>query len=360
MTRFATQIGSIALTLLGVSVVVFVILRLVPGDPISMMLPPGATEEVRANLERLYGLDQPLWRQYLIWLGDVVRLDFGTSTQFRLPVAEVILERLPATLELVAMAGIMALLAAFALSILAIWVERDGATYLVDAVSGIAQAVPDFLWALVFILGVTLIAPGMPISGRFDPKIEQDFATGFYLFEALLTFRLAAFADLFRHAILPATALAIPFAAAITRVLKGALEEAMAQDYVLLAHTKGKSRIAIILGEALRNALIPAIALTSVQLTFLIGGTVLIERLFSLPGLGASAITAIINRDLPLIQGIVVVFAVIFILVPIAMRRRRFLSIFRKMKKKGISFIFPPNTPAGGTRTRRRQNGPGT
>ena len=112
--------------------------------------------------------------------------------------------------------------------------------------------------------------------------------------------------------------LGLPLAAGITRVLKGALEEAMAQDYVMLAQTKGKSRLAIVLGEALRNAMIPTIALTSVQLTFLIGGTVLIERQFSWPGIGSTAISSVINRDLLLIQGIVLIFALIFILINLA------------------------------------------
>ncbi len=315
MTRFALSLASIGLTLLGVSVVVFAILRLVPGDPIAMMLPPGATDEVRANLERLYGLDKSIAQQYLIWLGDVVRLDFGTSTQFRLPVLEVILDRLPATLELVLLASLIAGLLAFTLSILAVWLQTPLATFVIDGLSGLAQAIPDFLWALIFILIVTLFLPNMPISGRFDPRTAQEFSTNFFLLESLVTLRFQAFAELMRYAILPATALALPLAAGITRVLKSSLEEAMAQDYVMLAQTKGKSRLTIVLGEALRNAMVPTIALTSVQLTFLIGGTVLIERQFSLPGIGSAAISAVLNRDLPLIQGIVMIFALIFILI---------------------------------------------
>ena len=318
MARLLITIGSIFLTLLGVSVVIFVILRLVPGDPISMMLPPGATDEVRANLERLYGLDKSIPAQYVIWLRNVAWLDFGMSTQFRLPVMEIILDRLPATLELVLLASLIALVLAFAFSILAVWLQVDSATLAIDGLAGLAQAIPDFHWALIFILAVTLFAPMMPISGRFDPRTAQDFATNFYLLESLVTFRLDAFAELLRYAVLPALALGLPLAAGITRVLKGALEEAMAQDYVMLAQTKGKSRLAIVLGEALRNAMIPTIALTSVQLTFLIGGTVLIERQFSWPGIGSTAISAVINRDLPLIQGIVLVFALIFILINLA------------------------------------------
>jgi ABC-type dipeptide/oligopeptide/nickel transport system permease component len=126
------------------------------------------------------------------------------------------------------------------------------------------------------------------------------------------------FVDLLRHLALPTLALGLPLAAVIARVLKGALNEAMAQDYVLLARLKGMSELRLVLQEALRNAIGPTLALTGVQFTFLIGGTVIIERIFAYPGIGNMAIEAVINRDLPLIQGLVLVFAVIFILINIA------------------------------------------
>jgi ABC-type dipeptide/oligopeptide/nickel transport system permease component len=126
------------------------------------------------------------------------------------------------------------------------------------------------------------------------------------------------FFDLLKHLALPTLALGLPLAAVIARVLKGALNEAMAQDYVLLARLKGMSELRLVLQEALRNAIGPTLALTGVQFTFLIGGTVIIERIFAYPGIGNMAIEAVINRDLPLIQGLVLVFAVIFILINIA------------------------------------------
>ena len=126
------------------------------------------------------------------------------------------------------------------------------------------------------------------------------------------------FFDLLKHLALPTLALGLPLAAVIARVLKGALNEAMAQDYVLLARLKGMSELRLVLQEALRNAIGPTLALTGVQFTFLIGGTVIIERIFAYPGVGDMAIEAVINRDLPLIQGLVLVFAVIFILINVA------------------------------------------
>jgi ABC-type dipeptide/oligopeptide/nickel transport system permease component len=140
-------------------------------------------------------------------------------------------------------------------------------------------------------------------------------ATPFFWAESLLRLRIDTFADLTRHLIMPVLALGLPLAAVIARVLKGALIEAMAQDYVLLAQLKGMSRLRLVLQEALGNALAPTLALTGVQFTFLVGGTVITERIFAFPGIGNMAVDAVINRDLPLIQGLVLVFAVIFIAV---------------------------------------------
>ena len=139
--------------------------------------------------------------------------------------------------------------------------------------------------------------------------------TNFYLLESLVRGRFDVFASVLRHTILPAAALALPLAAIIARVLKTSLNEAMTQDYVLLARVKGFSRFRIVSREALRNALVPTVTLTGVQFTFLVGGTVLIEKIFSYPGIGNMAIDAVINRDLPLIQGLVLTFAVLFILI---------------------------------------------
>ena len=164
----------------------------------------------------------------------------------------------------------------------------------------------------MLVLGVLL--PVLPISGRIDPTLKFDPATGFYLVEALVRLRWTALADLGRHILLPAAALALPLAAALTRVLKGSLTDAMNQDYVTLARVKGYSRMRTLWRVALRNALIPTVTLTGVQFSFLIGGTVLIEHLFSYPGIGNLAIAAVIQRDLPLIQGLVLTFAVLFIL----------------------------------------------
>ena len=175
------------------------------------------------------------------------------------------------------------------------------------------MAIPDFLWGLLFILGLGVLLPVLPISGRLDPRLETDFHTEFYLAESLLRGQFAVMGSLLAHLLLPAVALALPLTAALARILKSALGEVMGQDYILMARARGFGKARIIWREALRNALVPTVTLSGVQFTFLLGGTVLVERIFSYPGIGNLAIGAVVDRDLPLIQGVVLTFAVLFI-----------------------------------------------
>lgn len=304
-----------AVTLFGVAVVVFVLLRVVPGDPIAMMISPGSTPEQIAQMRANYGLDGSILSQFWIWLKSILAGDFGTSISLRRNVLELLGERLPATLELAAAALVFAVVLGGAVAITGTLVRRTFLEPVVDTVNGTVLAVPDFVWALALVLVFGVFFPIFPLSGRIDPAVQNDFVTPFYLLESLLTLRFGELIDISSHMIMPVLALGLPLAAIIARVLKEALLEAMVQDYILLAKLKGKSNLRLILQEALRNAVGPTIALTGVQFTFLIGGTVIIERLFSYEGLGNMTIDAVINRDLPMIQGIVILFAVLFTLV---------------------------------------------
>lgn len=309
LTRSVTTL----ITLFGVAVIVFVVIRIAPGDPISMMLPPGASEADIDRLRAFYGLDKSIPQQFLIWLGSVLEGNFGTSISLRQNVLSIVLNRLPATLELSFLALVIASVLGTTLAFVATrWRETPAETG-VDVASGIALSVPDFLWGLALILTFGVAFPFFEISGRVSPRLELPFATQFYLVESLIRFRFDITADLLKHMTMPALALALPFAAVIAQLLKASLKEAMAQDYVMLARTKGFSESRVIIRDALRNAILPTLTLTGVQLTFLIGGTVIVERIFSYEGLGNLAIDAVINRDLPLIQGIVLLFAVIFV-----------------------------------------------
>ena len=300
-------------TLLGVALIVFVLLRVVPGDPIAMMIPPGAREADIANLRQLYGLDKSIWQQFIVWLGAVAQGDFGHSISLRENVLGLVLARLPATLELAFFATSIALLLGISLAVLGEFKRGRWPEKFVDGFAGFALAIPDFLWGLIFILLLGVLWPVMPISGRLDPSLEFHNVTQFFFLESLLRGEFRIFASLISHMILPALALALPLAAMIARVLKNSLHETMSQDYITLARVKGFTQRRIIWREALRNALVPTLALTGVQFTFLVGGTVLIEYIFSYPGVGNMAIGAVIQRDLPLIQGLVLTFAVLFI-----------------------------------------------
>ena len=307
-----TRLFTTLITLIGVAVIVFFVIRVVPGNPIAMMLPPGATEEDVARLTALYGLDKSIPQQFLIWLSGTLRGDFGISITTRQPVLALVLSRLPATLELSIMALVIATAIGGFMALTGTRLRGTRTEATIDISNGMALSVPDFLWGLILILAFGVLIPIFHISGRISPSLDLPFTTNFYLFESVLRLRFDLWADIVSHMFMPALALAILLAAIIGQLLKQSLKETMHLDYVTLARTKGYGENHVILREALPNAILPTLTLVGVQFTFLIGGTVIIERLFSFEGLGNMAIDAVINRDLPLIQGIVILFAVIF------------------------------------------------
>ena len=306
---------SAIITLLGVMLIVFVLVRVVPGDPIAMMISPGATEADILALRAHYGLDLPIYWQFFVWFGQVLHGNFGISISLKQNVMAIILGRLPATLEL----------ALFALCLAVVWgtfvalvsTAWRGTLFekVIDNFNGLMLAVPDFIWGLTFVLALGVIWPILPISGRSDPSIDAKLSTQFYIIEGLLRGHFGFVWDVLKHMILPALTMSLPLAAVIGRVLKNTMMDVMVQDYIVLARIKGLSNLRILMQEALRNAAVPALALTGVQFTFLIGGTVITERIFAYPGIGNLAIDAVINRDLPLIQGLVLTFGAIFIIV---------------------------------------------
>jgi peptide/nickel transport system permease protein len=306
------RILSIAVTLIGVAIIVFFVIRVITGTPISMMLPPGATEDDILRLKALYGFDKTIIQQFFIWINGVLHGDFGNSISLRQPVLSLVLGRLPATLELSIMALIIACFLGGILALLGTRLRETKTEGIIDGINGMAMSVPDFLWALVFILLFGVMWPIFHISGRISPSMDMEFLTQFYLFESIVRLDFRVFKDLLAHMLMPALALSIPLAAIISQLLKQSLKETMHLDYVTLSRTKGYGENHVILREALPNAVLPTLTLVGVQFTFLIGGTVIIERLFSYEGLGNMAIDAVINRDLPLIQGIVILFALIF------------------------------------------------
>jgi peptide/nickel transport system permease protein len=317
-SEIARRLLLIPPTLIGVMVVVFVLLRVVPGDPIAMMIPPGASALDIDRLRALYGLDRSIPEQLVTWFGQIFAGDFGRSISLRQGVFALVLARLPATLELVSLAALIATALGAVLAFVGAYFRGRNSEWAVDGFVGVGLAIPDFLWGLILLLVFGVLVPWLPISGRIDPRLAVSFATNFYLIESLVTGHLQLAGALLRHMLLPALALALPFAALIARILKTSLAEAEEQDYALVARARGFARSTILLREVLPNALIPTVALGGVQITLLLAGTVLIERIFSYEGIGNMAIDAVINRDFPLIQGLILTFAVLFIALNLA------------------------------------------
>ncbi len=305
-------------TLFGVALVVFILMRVVPGDPIAMMIPPGASPDDISRLRAFYGLDKSIFSQFMIWLREAASGHFGTSITFNQDVMSLIADRLPATLELGSVAMLLACGLGGAAGVLSAAWHGHWLASLIDSGAAIIQSIPDFLWGLMFILLFGVLLPWLPISGRLDPMLSQDAGTGFVLGTNLLRARFDVVGSILTHMLAPALALALPVAAMVARVLKASMQEALASDYVMLARLKGLSGIRVLLAEALPNAVTPTLSLSAVQFAFLLGGTVLIERLFSYPGIGSLAITAVVARDLPLIQAVVLTFAVLFIAINLA------------------------------------------
>ena len=304
-------------TLFGVMIVVFVLIRVVPGDPIAMMISGEASPDDIARLREAYGLDKSIALQFFYFLKSVLSGDLGTSISLRQNVLELILGRLPATLELALLALSIAIVFGVLFALVSVYWRNRWPEILIDGIHAVALAIPEFLWALLLILLLSVSFPIFPISGRVDPTLVSDFRTQFYLFESLFTGNFSELAEVLRHMALPSVSLALPLIAVIGRVLKSSLLDAVNQDYVLLARVKGFSPLYVLLKHALPNALIPTITITGTQFALLIGGTVLVELIFAYPGVGNMLFGAAINRDLPLMQGITIIFAMVFILINI-------------------------------------------
>ena len=310
------RLGQSLLVIAAMVVIVFFGVNVV-GDPVWLLISPEMNQDQIEQTRRDLGLDLPIWQQFWVWFSQVLSGNLGTSISMKQSVLLIIGERLPATIELAIFALVMAVVWGAFIALLATAWRGTVIERFIDNFNGIMLAVPDFIWGLTFVLVLGVLVPVLPISGRSDPSIDAGLATQFFILEGLLRFKFAFVWDVLKHMLLPACAMAFPLAAVIGRVLKNTMMDVMVQDYILLARIKGLSGLRILLQEALRNAAVPALALTGVQFTFLIGGTVITERIFSYPGIGNLAIDAVINRDLPLIQGLVLTFGIIFILVNI-------------------------------------------
>jgi peptide/nickel transport system permease protein len=283
--------------LMGVSVIVFLVLHLAPGDPAEIMLGSQATQDDRMRLRAELGLDDPLHVQYGRWLGHVVRGDLGRSLWMRRPVLGEVLVRLKATLILTGTALVLSSIGGVALGVVSAtrpnsWLDRTSAV-----ASLFGASMPVFWLGIVLMVIFSLSLGWLPASGMYAPYGGGDLG------------------DLARHLVLPALTLAAASVTIVARLTRSAMLEVLGQDYVRTARAKGLAERRVVVRHALKNALVPIVTVIGVQAGYLLGGAVLTETVFAWPGVGTLMVQGILARDIPLVQGCVLVVALTFVLV---------------------------------------------
>ncbi len=284
----AARVLQIVPTFLAIGAVVFVLARLLPGDPVSAMLGDRATEEAVARLRGQMGLDQPLWTQFLLFAGRTLHGDFGTSIALRVPVTAVIAERLPATLMLTALATLFAVGIAVPLAFVAATEAGRWPDYLIQAAFQVGLSSPIFYVGLLLL---TVFAAGLrwfPVGGYGDGVAGHLY-----------------------HLLLPALTLALSFSAVIMRNLRAAILEVLQAEFVDFARSKGLPRRVVLFRHVLRNALLSTVTLVGLQVGALLGGAVITESVFAVPGVGRLMVDSIFARDYPVIQALTLVLAVV-------------------------------------------------
>jgi peptide/nickel transport system permease protein len=266
---------------------VFVVLRVIPGDPAKMLLPEGAPQSAVDELNRHLGLREPLWVQYGLFLKSVARGDFGQSFQYRAPALQVVVERLPATIELAATAMVLTVLVGVSIGIVAAVRQGTAYDYAGTLVAVLGQSLPNFWLGIMLILlfGVTL--RWLPTSG----------------FQG------------WRYLVLPSVTLAAFPTALVARLTRSSLLEILGQDYVRTGRAKGLGESVVVLRHALRNATIPLLTVLGLQIGALLGGAVITESVFAWPGMGKLVVDAIFFRDFPVVQTILILSATIFVVI---------------------------------------------
>ena len=320
MARFlATRIGASLVTVVLVTVLIFLLLHLAPGDPADQLVPPDASHEEREAMRKVWGLDRPLPVQYIAYLGNLLRGNLGTSLYFEEPVGKLIRARALATLELGGFALLFVGVVSLSLGIVA---GARAHTVVDQAVMGLAifgVSMPAFWFALLLILLLGGALQLLPVAGRLSDGITLTEITGLHLVDGVLTLNPRAFWDTLKHLILPAVALSGPGIAFQSRLMRSNLLEVLQQDYVRTARAKGLGEVSVVARHAAWNALIPVLNAWGLLFVFLLSGSVIIETIFAWPGLGRLAIQALGNRDYPLVQGIVLVFILLVVAVHIVL-----------------------------------------
>jgi peptide/nickel transport system permease protein len=296
---------------------VFLLLRVAPGDPIDALLGPRAPEAARSALRQQLGLDLPLLQQYGRFFGDLLHGNLGTSQNSQQPVLEIIRTSLPASLELGAVALLLAAVLGLAVGFSGI-ARPEGRLDLAGRLFGIGTyALPPFWAAMVVQLVFAVWLGWLPVGGRFPATLLPPGGSGFYLLDSLLAGNAQQLVGSLRHLVLPSATLALLLSGIFTNALRLNLRRALSSDYVEAARSRGLSERRVVLRHALPNALLPVLTITGLTVASLIGGALLIEVTYSWPGIAFRLQEAIAQRDYPLVQGIVVVVAALVVTVTV-------------------------------------------
>lgn len=316
MLRFALRrLALMVPTLFGLSILLFIWVRALPGDPARAMLPQNASPEAVEQVNRTYGFDEPLHEQYFSYIGALLKGDFGESINLREPVFDAFLDRLPATIEL----SCAALLFAIAIGIpLGYYAGRhQGGWVDTGIVSGslLGVVIPVFFLALMLKWVFALELGWFDTANRQSARLDAEHPTNFFLLDGIITGNFEAFWDAVTHIVLPAVALGTIPLAIIVRITRAAVSEVVHEDYVRTAEAKGLAARIINRRHVLRNAMLPVVTTIGLQLGLLLSGAVLTETVFSWGGIGQYLYEAITVRDYPVLQGFIMFIAVMYALI---------------------------------------------
>ena len=301
--------------LLGVSIIVFFMVRAIPGDPAQILLGQTATQEQVQTMRAQMGLDKPVPVQYVLFLRDAFTGDLGESIVTGRPVTVELMARLPATLELTAFAMFVAVLVGVPVGVISAVKQYSILDKITSVLALTGISMPIFWLAMILVVIFTVNLQLLPFPGRLSSETTITAITGLVLVDSLLTFNLAGFWDGLKHLILPAVALGTIPMAVVTRMTRSSMLEVMNEDYVRTARAKGVVPWRVVSKHALRNAMLPTVTVIGLQVGLLMGGAIITERIFAWPGVGQIAYDSINRRDYAMIQGVVLYGALFFVLV---------------------------------------------
>lgn len=310
------RIGSYLMVLLGLSVLIFIISRVAPGDPARIALGPRAPEETVQALRIKMNLDKPLPVQYTLWLKDALQFDLGESLQTRGPVVNDIKKYLPATLEIVLIAAVWMVFFGLFLGVCAAKFTGTWLDGIIRVFSYLGVVAPAFVWSIILMLLFAYVVPIFPSTGRVSMGMASpQNITGMYTIDYLLEGNFAGFKDAFRHLILPAIGLTFGGIAQSARITRGTMVENSLKDYIQAERAYGIPESKMLTKYWLKPSLIPTVSVTSLDIASMFGSAFLVEQLFNYPGLARYGMQAVLNKDLNAIAGVAMVLGCVFIIV---------------------------------------------